>query len=154
MKIQLILVGKTSESFLKEGTDIYLRRLTNYISLSVDVVATSSLSDKSKAMEEERKAIAAKLLPGDYLVILDETGIENSSRQLAALLQKWMLQSIQRVVFITGGPFGISPELRMKANYILSLSKLTFTHQMVRLILAEQIYRAMTIIRNENYHHD
>ena len=94
-----------------------------------------------------------KLLPGDFIVVLDESGSEVGSRQLAGMFQKWMVNGIGRVVFIIGGPFGISPALKQKANLILSVSKFTFTHQMVRLILVEQIYRAMTIIKNESYHH-
>lgn len=154
MKILLLLVGKTSEVYLKEGIDVYLKRLTNYIPLSQGVLALSSAKDKRIAIEEESKAIQSKLLPGDFIVVLDEKGSEVGSRQLAVMFQKWMVQGIGRVVFIIGGPFGISTVLKQKANLVLSVSKFTFTHQMVRLILVEQIYRAMTIIKNESYHHD
>lgn len=153
MKILLLLVGKTSEAYLKEGIEVYLKRLTNYISLSQGVLALSSAKDKRIAIEEESKSIQSKLLPGDFIVVLDESGSEVGSRQLAGMFQKWMVNGIGRVVFIIGGPFGISPALKQKANLILSVSKFTFTHQMVRLILVEQIYRAMTIIKNESYHH-
>ena len=153
MKILLLLVGKTSEVYLKEGIEVYLKRLTNYISLSQGVLALSSAKDKRIAIEEESKSIQSKLLPGDFIVVLDESGSEVGSRQLAGMFQKWMVNGIGRVVFIIGGPFGISPALKQKANLILSVSKFTFTHQMVRLILVEQIYRAMTIIKNESYHH-
>ena len=153
MKILLLLVGKTSEVYLKEGIEVYLKRLTNYISLSQGVLALSPAKDKRIAIEEESKSIQSKLLPGDFIVVLDESGSEVGSRQLAGMFQKWMVNGIGRVVFIIGGPFGISPTLKQKANLILSVSKFTFTHQMVRLILVEQIYRAMTIIKNESYHH-
>ena len=153
MKILLLLVGKTSEAYLKEGIEVYLKRLTNYISLSQGVLALSPAKDKRIAIEEESKSIQSKLLPGDFIVVLDEIGSEVGSRQLAGMFQKWMVNGIGRVVFIIGGPFGISPALKQKANLILSVSKFTFTHQMVRLILVEQIYRAMTIIKNESYHH-
>ena len=153
MKILLLLVGKTSEVYLKEGIEVYLKRLTNYISLSQGVLALSPAKDKRIAVEEESKSIQSKLLPGDFIVVLDESGSEVGSRQLAGMFQKWMVNGIGRVVFIIGGPFGISPALKQKANLILSVSKFTFTHQMVRLILVEQIYRAMTIIKNESYHH-
>lgn len=153
MKILLLLVGKTSEAYLKEGIEVYLKRLTNYISLSQGVLALSPAKDKRIAIEEESKSIQSKLLPGDFIVVLDESGSEVGSRQLAGMFQKWMVNGIGRVVFIIGGPFGISPALKQKANLILSVSKFTFTHQMVRLILVEQIYRAMTIIKNESYHH-
>ena len=154
MKILLLLVGKTSEAYLKEGIDVYLKRLSNYVSISVNVLSVSSAKDKRKSIEEESKSIQSKLLPGDFLVVLDEAGKEIGSRQLAELFQKWMVQGIGRVVFVIGGPFGIALELKQRANLILSISKFTFTHQMVRLILVEQIYRAMTIIKNESYHHD
>lgn len=154
MKILLLLVGKTSEAYLKEGIEVYLKRLTNYISLSQGVLALSPAKDKRIAIEEESKSIQSKLLPDDFIVVLDENGSEVGSRQLAGMFQKWMVHGIGRVVFIIGGPFGISPALKQKANLILSVSKFTFTHQMVRLILVEQIYRAMTIIKNESYHHD
>ena len=153
MKILLLLVGKTSEAYLKEGIEVYLKRLTNYISLSQGILALSSAKDKRIAIEEESKSIQSKLLPGDFIVVLDEGGSDVGSRQLAGMFQKWMVNGIGRVVFIIGGPFGISPALKQKANLILSVSKFTFTHQMVRLILVEQIYRAMTIIKNESYHH-
>ena len=153
MKILLLLVGKTSEAYLKEGIEVYLKRLTNYISLSQGVLALSPAKDKRIAIEEESKSIQSKLLPGDFIVVLDEGGSDVGSRQLAGMFQKWMVNGIGRVVFIIGGPFGISPALKQKANLILSVSKFTFTHQMVRLILVEQIYRAMTIIKNESYHH-
>ena len=153
MKILLLLVGKTSEAYLKDGIEVYLKRLTNYISLSQGVLALSPAKDKRIAIEEESKSIQSKLLPGDFIVVLDESGSEVGSRQLAGMFQKWMVNGIGRVVFIIGGPFGISPALKQKANLILSVSKFTFTHQMVRLILVEQIYRAMTIIKNESYHH-
>ena len=154
MKILLLLVGKTSEIYLKEGIEVYLKRLTNYLSLSQVVLALSFAKDKRIAIEEESKTIQSKLLPGDFIIVLDENGSEVSSRQFAVMFQKWMVQGIGRVVFIIGGPFGISTDLKRKANLILSLSKFTFTHQMVRLVLVEQIYRAMTIIKNESYHHD
>jgi len=154
MKILILMVGKTSESYLKEGTDIFLKRLVNYISVSTEIIALSSIKDKRKAIEEESKSVKLKLLPTDFLVILDENGKNVTSRQLSDLFSNWMVRGISRVVFVIGGPYGLSEELKEKANYLLSVSKFTFTHQMVRLILFEQIYRAMTIIKNESYHHD
>ena len=154
MKILLILTGKTTESYLKEGIDIYLKRLSNYVSVSLNVISTSSIKDRRKAIEEESRNIKTKLIPGDFIVVLDEKGKEIGSRQLSALIEKWMVQGIGRVVFIIGGPFGISSELKENSNYLLSVSQFTFTHQMVRLILVEQLYRAMTIVKNESYHHD
>jgi 23S rRNA (pseudouridine1915-N3)-methyltransferase len=154
MKILLLFTGKTSEAFLKEGIQVYLKRLTNYSKLSIIEIPISSFKDKKKAMEEESRHIQSKLLPGDYIIVLDEKGSSVGSRQLAGLFSKWMVQGVSRIVFVTGGPFGISPNLKKNANFIFSLSQLTFTHQMARLILVEQIYRAMTILKNESYHHD
>jgi 23S rRNA (pseudouridine1915-N3)-methyltransferase len=154
MKLLLLFVGKTAEPYLKEGIDVYLKRLPNYISITSGIVPASASKEKKKSIEEESKSIQSKLLPGDFLIILDENGTHIGSRQLAGLFQKWMLQSIGRIVFVVGGPFGISNSLKERANYSLSVSKFTFTHQMVRLILVEQLYRAMTIIKNEAYHHD
>ena len=105
-------------------------------------------------MAEEEKNILSKLRPADFIVVLDENGVEAGSRQLAGKMQKWMELGKSRIVFVVGGAYGISPSLKKRSDYLLSLSKLTFTHQMVRLILAEQLYRAMTIIKNEKYHHD
>lgn len=154
MKILVLLVGKTSEAYLKEGIAVYLKRLTNYISISMEILPLSSAKDKRTAIEAENKSIQSKLLPGDFLIILDESGTEINSRKFAELFEKWMVQGVGRVVFVIGGPFGLASELKQRAKLILSVSKFTFTHQMVRLILVEQIYRAMTIIRNEGYHHD
>lgn len=131
-----------------------MTRLSRYATVTVDVVKASTIRDIRKAMEEEEKNILARLLPGDYLVILDEKGSEMTSRQLAGKVQKWMAEGKNRIVFIIGGAFGIAPSLKVKADYKLSLSLLTFTHQMIRLLLVEQLYRAMTILRNEKYHHD
>ncbi len=154
MKLHLVFVGKTTEKYLLEGMDDFMTRLSRYATVTVDVVKASTIRDIRKAMEEEEKNILARLLPGDYLVILDEKGSEMTSRQLAGKVQKWMAEGKNRIVFIIGGAFGIAPSLKVKADYKLSLSLLTFTHQMIRLLLVEQLYRAMTILRNEKYHHD
>lgn len=154
MKFLIVFIGKTDEKYLVEGINNYLKRLSHYMTNEVNVFPVSSLKDKRKAMEEEGSKIYSKLLPGDFVVVLDERGIEFSSRQLSSLIQKWMTQSIGRVVFIVGGPYGISDAIKKRANLVWSLSQLTFTHQMIRLLLAEQLYRAMTIVKNEGYHHD
>jgi 23S rRNA (pseudouridine1915-N3)-methyltransferase len=154
MKILILMIGKTSEPYLKEGTEIFLKRIKNYISITTDVLPVSSIKDKRKAIAEESASIRMKLQPADFIVVLDENGKEFSSLQLSETFSKWMVRGIGRVIFVIGGPYGLSKELKEKANLLLSVSKFTFTHQMVRLILFEQIYRALTILRNENYHHD
>ena len=154
MKLIIIQVGKTADEYLKEGIGIYTKRIANYAELDVETVKPSLHKDKLKAMQEEEKSILSKIKQGDFLVVLDEKGEELGSRQLAAKIQKWMERGVGRIVFIIGGAFGISPTLKKRTDFIFSVSKLTFTHQMVRLILAEQIYRSLTILRNEGYHHD
>lgn len=154
MKIHLLFVGKTVDSYLKEGIDVYLKRIPNYIPVTVGVIPPSASKDINRIIGDESKSIQAKLLPGDFIIVLDERGTEISSRQFADLFSKWMVQGLGRVVFIVGGAYGISDSLKSKASYLFSISRMTFTHQMVRLILVEQIYRAFTIIRNEGYHHD
>lgn len=154
MKLLIIQVGKTADEYLKEGIGIYTKRIANYLELEVETVKPSLKKDKLIAIQEEEKSILSKIKQGDFLVVLDEKGEELGSRQLAVKIQKWMERGVGRIVFIIGGAFGISPELKKRTDFIFSVSKLTFTHQMVRLILVEQIYRSMTILRNEGYHHD
>ena len=102
----------------------------------------------------KRQAMLAALQPGDVVVLLDERGREFTSREFSEYLDKKMIQGIKRLVFIVGGPYGFSPEMYARANEKISLSRMTFTHEMVRLFFIEQIYRAMTILRGEPYHHD
>jgi 23S rRNA (pseudouridine1915-N3)-methyltransferase len=154
LKLLIIFVGKTTEEYLVAGIDGYCRRLKNYLNVAVETVKAATAKDRSRALQEEEKNILSRILPGDYLVLLDERGAALSSRELSGEFARWMNQGRGRVVFITGGAFGVSEELRKKSNFQFSLSRLTFTHQMVRLILVEQVYRAMTILKNEGYHHD
>lgn len=154
MKIVLLYAGKTTEKYLQEGIEIYMERLKHYVNVEVIIFQPSNLPQPDRALGEEQKTIEQKLLPGDFLVVLDENGKEVTSRQLADSIRKWMVQGKSRIVFITGGAYGLARSLKSKANLILSFSKLTFTHQMIRLLLVEQIYRSMTILKNEKYHHD
>src|SRR4051812_38317459 len=117
MKFLVLMVGKTSEPYLKEGTEIYHKRLTNYISTTVEVIALSSHKEKRKVVEEESKSISLKILPSDFLVLLDEKGKEVTSRQLSDIFSKWMVRGIGRVVFVIGGPYGVSDSLKAKADY-------------------------------------
>jgi 23S rRNA (pseudouridine1915-N3)-methyltransferase len=153
MKFELFFVGKTSEKYLQEGIDQYVKRLQHYLPLKIHVIPPSTNTNKAKVLEEESEAMLKRLDSRDLLVLLDENGTVLTSVELAAKMQKWMLESHSKVVFITGGAYGFSESLRQRANFTLSASRLTFTHQMIRLILVEQLYRAMTIVRNESYHH-
>ncbi|MDX1911518.1 MAG: 23S rRNA (pseudouridine(1915)-N(3))-methyltransferase RlmH [Saprospiraceae bacterium] len=154
MKIELWAIGKTNEKYLEEGMAIFEKRLRNYLPfgslLLPDVKAKSP--DSQWLVKEEGKMILSKLNPDDYLVLLDERGQQFTSVELSNWLEKRLGQSRRRLIFLIGGAFGFSPEIYERANESLALSKLTFSHQMVRLFFLEQLYRAMTILRNEPYH--
>lgn len=156
MKITLITVGKTEDKYLIEGIDKYLKRLKHYISFKItelpELKNTKSLSeDQQKAKEAE--LVMKQLAPVDLLVLLDEKGMELTSVQFAAFMNKKMLGSVQHLVFVIGGPYGFDKTLHERAADKLSLSAMTFSHQMVRLFFVEQVYRAFTILKNEPYHH-
>lgn len=157
MKLLLMAVGKTSQSMIRSGIDLYLERLRHYLPVEVEIVAdvrrTSSLTfDRQKELEGE--AILKRIEPGDRLILLDENGREMTSREFAAFMEKQMASGVKRVVFVVGGPYGFSQAVYQRADSKLSLSRMTFNHEMVRLFFVEQLYRAQTILRNEPYHHD
>ncbi len=154
MKIEFIFIGKTTEPYLNEGITTYLKRLVNYLPAEILSIPASSSKLREKIIEEESRAILSKSQPRDYIVLLDERGKELTSRQLAAFIEKQMVAGTNRLLMITGGAYGVSDEVKQKVHYTLSASKFTFTHQMIRLLLTEQVYRAMTILKNESYHHD
>ncbi|HEY4786339.1 MAG TPA: 23S rRNA (pseudouridine(1915)-N(3))-methyltransferase RlmH [Bacteroidales bacterium] len=156
MKTCFLVIGKTTEDYLKEGIAIYEKRLKNYLSFEIKVLPeikkTSGLSfEQQKSLEG--KMILESINPSDFVILLDERGKELSSTDFANFLQKQMLQRIKSMIFVVGGPYGFSKEIYNRANEKISLSKMTYSHQMVRLIFAEQLYRAMTILKNEPYHH-
>ncbi|MDR2036865.1 MAG: 23S rRNA (pseudouridine(1915)-N(3))-methyltransferase RlmH [Bacteroidales bacterium] len=155
MKITFIWTGKTSESWLQEGIAVYEKRLKHYISFSVEVIMLKNIPkhdvERQKVLEGE--AILGRIDPSDEVYLLDEHGTEYSSEKLAAFLQMKMSSSIKNLVFVVGGPYGFSQRIYQRANGQISFSKFTFSHQMIRLLLCEQIYRAFTIIKGESYHH-
>jgi 23S rRNA (pseudouridine1915-N3)-methyltransferase len=156
MKICFLVIGKTVEDHLKQGIAIYEKRLKNYISFEIrtlpEIKKTSGLSvEQQKTLEG--KVLLGPVLPSDFMVLLDERGKEFSSTDFAYFLQKQMLQNTKSMIFVVGGPYGFSKEMYDRADEKISLSKMTFSHQMVRLIFTEQLYRAMTILKNEPYHH-
>lgn len=157
MKIQLVAVGKTSSGYIREGIDMYLNRLKHYLPVDVKIIGDIK---GNKSMTEERQkelegeAILSTLMPGDYVVLLDERGDELTSRQFSTYMDKRMSTVARRMVFIVGGPYGFSQKVYDRADSKLSLSRMTFNHEMVRLFFVEQLYRAMTILRGEPYHHD
>lgn len=155
MRLSLICVGKTNENHIAEGVGVYQKRIQRYISFSsVHTPEAKKGLSRDQQKSEEAQIILKKITTDDFLILLDEKGMELDSVQLASFIEKHMLQSTKSMVFVVGGPYGFSDEVYQRANYKLSLSKMTFSHQLIRLIFAEQLYRAFTIIRGEPYHHN
>lgn len=157
MNIVLLAVGKTRSGYLVEGIQDYLRRLKRYVPFDIvelpDVRNAGKLT-KELQKEAEGNAILNQLSPADHLVLLDERGRQFTSVEFADKLQSIMASGKKRLVLVIGGPYGFSKAVYDRANEVLSLSKMTFNHEMVRLFITEQIYRAMTILRGEPYHHE
>lgn len=156
MKTELIVVGRTVSKHFSTLIDDYRERIGHYMPFSITVIPelknTKSLSEEQQK-SAEGELILKQLQPSDTVVLLDEHGQEPRSVELAAWLEKKQV-SARRLVFVIGGPYGFSATVYNRANEKLSLSKLTFSHQMVRLIFVEQLYRACTIIKGEPYHHE
>ncbi|MGZ4034308.1 MAG: 23S rRNA (pseudouridine(1915)-N(3))-methyltransferase RlmH [Bacteroidia bacterium] len=156
MKITLILNGKTEDDYVIKGFALYEQRLKHYISFEVIVIPalknTKALSIEQQK-EKEGELILKNIQSADRLFLLDENGKEYSSIGFSEFIQQQMNSGIKNVVFVVGGPYGFSNEIYKRANGKISLSKMTFSHQMVRLFFVEQLYRAMTILKNEPYHH-
>ena len=156
MKIKLMMIGKTDEPYLQEGIEKYLQRLKHYVHFEFIILPDlkqGSKTDIPKQKTEEGKLILQKIESSDHVILLDEKGKMFSSEELAAHLQKKMNSGISNLIFVIGGPFGFSEEVYKRANENVSLSKMTFSHQMIRLFFTEQIYRAFTILKGEKYHH-
>ncbi len=154
--IKLLAIGKTDSTHLQELISEYEQRLKHYIKFELgiipDIKNVKNLSEVQQK-EKEGEAILKRLQPTDVLVLLDEHGKQHTSIEFSNYLQKKMNAGIKRMVIVIGGPYGFSEEIYQKAQGKLSLSKMTFSHQMVRLFIVEQIYRAFTILKNEPYHH-
>ncbi len=156
MKIELWAIGKTSEKYLEAGIEIFEKRLKNYLPFSLVVLPNVKVKtiDSQLITKEEGKLILSKLAPDDWLVLLDEQGQQFTSMELSRWLERRLGDSRRKMVFLIGGAFGFSPDVYARSNESLALSKLTFSHQMVRLFCLEQLYRAMTILKNEPYHNE
>ena len=156
MKVELIVVGKTTDKLLSKAIEDYTGRISHYMHFSITVIPelknTKSLTEEQQK-EKEGQLILKAIQPSDTLVLLDEHGKEFRSIELASWLEKKKSTS-RKLVLLIGGPYGFSPEVYARGNEGLSLSKLTFSHQMIRLIITEQLYRACTIIKGEPYHHE
>lgn len=157
MKITLLAVGKTDAEYLQKGIADYSARLSHYLPFSLvtlpDVRNSRGMSEDTQR-QNEGKLILSQVETSDTLVLLDEGGSQFSSRQFAQFFVKMSSTGTRRVVFVIGGPYGFSADVYARANHKVSLSPMTFSHQMVRLIFVEQLYRAQTILRGEPYHHD
>jgi 23S rRNA (pseudouridine1915-N3)-methyltransferase len=157
MKVVLLQTGKTTDKYISEGVEEYSSRIRKYTGFEIITIPEMKNTGNMPAATRkilEAKSILQALGKDDYVVILDEKGKELSTKEFAAWMEKVFLMSKKRVVFIIGGPWGFAKEINERAAFKLSLSKLTFSHQLVRLLFAEQLYRIMTVIHGNPYHHE
>ncbi len=157
MNIELIVVGKTDMKEVEALVAMYTKRLSHYVKFAITTLADVRNTKNLSAAEQKRmegEAILRLVTDSDHLMLLDEHGLELRSIEFADLLQKRMSAGTKRLVFVIGGPYGFSDAVYQRANSKLSLSKMTFSHQIVRAIFTEQLYRAFTILKNEPYHHE
>lgn len=157
MNIKLIVVGKTDEKYLQQGIDVYVSRLKHYVNF--EMVVIPALKDQKGASPDEVKEREAALLlrqleKCDRIVLLDEHGAHHTSIEFSQYIQKQMNAGVRNLAFVVGGAFGFAPSVYAASNDKISLSKMTFNHQMVRLFFVEQLYRAFTILRHEPYHNE
>ena len=157
MKILFLVIGKTDESYLEIGIGKYIKRLEHYIPSEMKVIPDIK-NRKTLTEEQQKKAegslILSQINSGDDLILLDENGKTFSSVNFSQWIEKQINIGNKRIVFVVGGPYGFSKEVYEKSKFKISLSEMTFSHQMVRLFFVEQLYRAMTILRGEPYHHE
>lgn len=155
MQIVFISVGKKHDENLRESIDDYTARIAHFCDVTWTFLPFEAQSDKDKksGIEKEGKSIMDKLTQTDRVILLDEKGQNFTTVSLAESIETFQMDGIKRLVFVIGGAFGVSKDIRLRAQYTWALSKLTFPHMLVRLILAEQIYRATSILRGSKYHH-
>ena len=156
MKVKLLLTGKTNSDYLKSGIDDYTQRLKHY--LPFEMLVIPELKNNKNMSEDQQKKkegdlILAQINSPDLVILLDENGKEFSSVGFSDFIRKKMASGLKSMIFVVGGPYGFSDEVYKRSDMKVSLSKMTFSHQMVRLIFVEQLYRAMTILKGEPYHH-
>ena len=157
MDVKLVTVGKTDVSWVKEGLDLYVSRLRHYVPFSlVEIPQLKNVSSftQDQIKEKEGELILKQVAPGDTVVLLDERGKEYRSVEWADWIQRQLAKGGKALVFVVGGAYGFSGKVYDRAGSLVSLSKMTFSHQMVRTVFAEQLYRAFTIIKGEPYHHE
>lgn len=157
MNIKLLAVGKTDDKNLQALIEEYVKRVSFYVKFDVEIIPDIKNAKNLSVIQQKEKEgslILSKVSPSDWLILLDEKGKSFSSTQFADFLQKRMNSGIKNLLFVIGGPYGFSDEVYAKTNGKISLSSMTFSHQMVRLFFIEQLYRGYTILRNEPYHHE
>jgi 23S rRNA (pseudouridine1915-N3)-methyltransferase len=156
VKIQFWSIGKINESHVEEGIQLFTKRITNYYPVQWQIISSlknAAVMSEVDLKQKEGEIILGLLKKDDYLILLDERGKQLSSEGLAEFIQQRANESQKNIIFLIGGAFGVSKEVMNRANYKWSLSQLVFPHQIVRMLLAEQVYRACSINRNEKYHH-
>jgi 23S rRNA (pseudouridine1915-N3)-methyltransferase len=156
MKLQFLSIGKPHDEYVKKGIEDFTKRINNYYPagwIIIPSIKNAASLPEPELKKNEGKILLTKLSKEDFLVLLDENGKQLSSEELAQLISQKATSGIRSIIFLIGGIFGVSDEVKQRANFTWSLSKLVFPHMLVRLILAEQVYRACTILRNEKYHH-
>lgn len=157
MNIEFIVVGKTDMREVEALVDMYTKRINHYARFAITTIADVRNTKKLSVSEQKRlegEMILKNIVDSDHVMLLDEHGAELRSIEFAERLQRHLASGVKRLVFVIGGPYGFSDALYARANSKLSLSKMTFSHQIVRAIFTEQLYRAFTILRNEPYHHE
>ena len=155
MKIKIICLGKIKEKFLKDGIDEFMKRLTPYTSIEIVELSPVEIKDENltqKALEQEAEKILANIKPNSYVITLEILGKQLSSEDFAQKINEITNEGISELVFVIGSSCGIAPSVSQRADFKLSISKMTFLHQFARLLLIEQIYRAFKILKNETYH--
>ncbi|MEX0288395.1 MAG: 23S rRNA (pseudouridine(1915)-N(3))-methyltransferase RlmH [Flavobacteriaceae bacterium] len=156
MTVRLLLIGKTDRNELQSLLADYTKRLSHYVNFELEVIPDlKNVKNLTETLQKEKEGelLLKRIGKAEALILLDEKGKEFSSVQFSAYLQKKMNSGLKRLSFVIGGPYGFSPEVQQRAQGKVSLSKMTFSHQMVRVFAVEQLYRAFTILKNEPYHH-
>ncbi len=155
-KISLLVVGKTDDAYINTGVDKYVNRLKHYTSFEIQVIPglknAKSMSE-TEIKKKEAEQILKQVEDGDYLVLLDERGKQFSSTEFSKFITTCSIRSVNKIVFVVGGAYGFDEQVYKRTNEQISLSRMTFSHQMVRLFFIEQLYRAFTILKGEPYHH-
>lgn len=157
MKITILAIGKTNKGFIDQGIEEYLKRLKRYIKIGFNIIPDIKNSKNlppEQLVNKEEELILNALKTASDVILLDEKGVEHTSKEFSQLLQLKMLSGCKELVFVVGGAYGVSDEVKKRINEKMAMSKLTFSHQMIRLIAVEQVYRAMTILKGDPYHHE